>query len=190
MVDLDGAKTGTSANLAVLEAVKRETSLIVDFGGGLRDEQSLNAAFDAGADMVTVGSAAIQQPNLFESWVLRFGADRIILAADVRNGLVAVSGWADTSSRSLESVLERFLGVGLKRVLITDIAKDGMLTGLSVPLYHWVKREYPNLYIIASGGVSTIENIEQVRFVGTDAVVVGKAIYEGKISLEDLVALN
>ena len=187
IVDLDGARTGTPKHLDVLESIKNNTGLTVDFGGGLRDAQAILDAFNCGADKVTVGSAAIQQPLVFDKWLDDFGADRIILAADLKDGYVAISGWTETSDQALEDVIRRFTAMGLSHIMVTDVSRDGTLAGPALPLYEWVKREFPNLFLIASGGVGSVKDIESLRHIGCDAVIVGKALYEGRIRVDELV---
>jgi phosphoribosylformimino-5-aminoimidazole carboxamide ribotide isomerase len=184
LVDLDGARTGSSKHLEILQSIKAQTNLKVDFGGGLRDKEAVGHAFEHGADMVTVGSAAIRQPAHFVSWLDEFGTDRIILAADVKDGFVAVSGWKETSTRPLEDTIEGFVDAGLTHVMITDISKDGTLAGPAVDLYRDIKASFPDLFLIASGGVSSSEDLEHLRAIGCNAAIVGKAFYEGRIPIE------
>jgi phosphoribosylformimino-5-aminoimidazole carboxamide ribotide isomerase len=186
LVDLDGARTGSPKHLELLSSIKSKTSLKIDFGGGLRDTGAVAAAFGSGADLVTVGSAAIRQPDVFRDWLDDFGADRFILAADVKDGFVAVSGWSETSDRRLADVISEFEAAGLDHILITDVGRDGMLTGPAVDLYREVKVDFPDLFLIASGGVASADDFHPLEDAGCDAVVVGKAIYEGLIPLEAL----
>jgi phosphoribosylformimino-5-aminoimidazole carboxamide ribotide isomerase len=188
LVDLDGARTGSPKHLEVLSAIKQETDLKVDFGGGLRDRNALADAFLHGADWVTVGSAAIRRPAAFGDWIEDFGPGRFILAADVKDGFVAVSGWSETSSRRLVDLITEFEALGLEHVLVTDISRDGMLTGPAVDLYREIKVDFPDTFLIASGGVSSKEDLQALRAAGCDAVVVGKAIYEGRIPIQELSA--
>lgn len=186
LVDLDGARTGTSQHLDVLRSIKKSTGLHVDFGGGLRDESAIAAAFKAGADQITAGSAAIRHPESFTAWLERFGAERIILAADVKDGLVAVSGWTETSSTHLSDLIDDFRKSGLRYVMVTDITKDGTLEGPAVDLYTELRSRFPDLFVIASGGVGDLEDLNALGRAGCDAAIVGKAFYEGRITLAQL----
>lgn len=190
MVDLDGAKSKHIVNSKVLTQVTSETSLEVDFGGGIKTHTDIEAAFDAGAQMVTVGSIAVTQPNLFTWWLQKYGPDRMILGADVRNGKISINGWKEDSEEDLLPFLKKYVSAGVKNVLCTEISKDGTLGGPAFELYASVMKEYPDLHLIASGGVSCIEDIKALEAIGVPAVVFGKAIYEGKIDLRELIKLN
>ncbi|SHM50904.1 1-(5-phosphoribosyl)-5-[(5-phosphoribosylamino)methylideneamino] imidazole-4-carboxamide isomerase [Xylanibacter ruminicola] len=190
MVDLDGAKSKHIVNSKVLTQVTSETSLEVDFGGGIKTHTDIEAAFDAGAQMVTVGSIAVTQPNLFTWWLQKYGPDRMILGADVRNGKISINGWKEDSEEDLLPFLKKYVAAGVKNVLCTEISKDGTLGGPAFELYANVMKEYPDLHLIASGGVSCIEDIKALEAIGVPAVVFGKAIYEGKIDLRELIKLN
>ena len=190
MVDLDGAKSKHIVNSKVLTQVTSETSLEVDFGGGIKTHTDIEAAFDAGAQMVTVGSIAVTQPNLFTWWLQKYGPDRMILGADVRNGKISINGWKEDSEEDLLPFLKKYVDAGVKNVLCTEISKDGTLGGPAFELYANVMKEYPDLHLIASGGVSCIEDIKALETIGVPAVVFGKAIYEGKIDLRELIKLN
>lgn len=190
MVDLDGAKSKHIVNSKVLTQVTSETSLEVDFGGGIKTHTDIEAAFDAGAQMVTVGSIAVTQPNLFTWWLQKYGPDRMILGADVRNGKISINGWKEDSEEDLLPFLKKYVAAGVKNVLCTEISKDGTLGGPAFELYADVMRKYPDLHLIASGGVSCIEDIKALEAIGVPAVVFGKAIYEGKIDLRELIKLN
>ena len=190
MVDLDGAKSKHIVNSKVLTQVTSETSLEVDFGGGIKTHTDIEAAFDAGAQMVTVGSIAVTQPNLFTWWLQKYGPDRMILGADVRNGKISINGWKEDSEEDLLPFLKKYVDAGVKNVLCTEISKDGTLGGPAFELYANVMKEYPDLHLIASGGVSCIEDIKALEAIGVPAVVFGKAIYEGKIDLRELIKLN
>ena len=189
MVDLDGAKSKHIVNSKVLTQVTSETSLEVDFGGGIKTHTDIEAAFDAGAQMVTVGSIAVTQPNLFTWWLQKYGPDRMILGADVRNGKISINGWKE-DSEDLLPFLKKYVDAGVKNVLCTEISKDGTLGGPAFELYADVMKKYPDLHLIASGGVSCIEDIKALEAIGVPAVVFGKAIYEGKIDLRELIKLN
>lgn len=186
VVDLDGAKSKHVVNDAVLKAVTEATDLVVDFGGGIKTEEDIQKAFDAGAAMVTVGSVAVTHPELFLSWLDKFGADRIILGADVRNGKVSINGWKEDSSEDLLPFLKTYVAHGVKNVLCTEISKDGTLAGPAIDLYKRIMAEYPQLHLIASGGVSCTDDITVLEAAGIPAVVFGKAYYEGRIDLGQL----
>lgn len=186
VVDLDGAKSKHVVNDAVLKAVTEATDLVVDFGGGIKTEEDIQKAFDAGAAMVTVGSVAVTHPELFLSWLDKFGADRIILGADVRNGKVSINGWKEDSSEDLLPFLKTYVAHGVKNVLCTEISKDGTLAGPAIDLYKRIMAEYPQLHLIASGGVSCTDDITALEAAGIPAVVFGKAYYEGRIDLGQL----
>ena len=186
MVDLDGAKSKHVVNDAVLKAVTQETSLIVDFGGGIKTEEDIEKAFNAGASMVTVGSIAVTKPELFMDWMEKYGADRMILGADVRNGKVSINGWLEDSEEDLLPFLKKYVDRGVRNVLCTEISKDGTLQGPATALYVEIMKAYPELHLIASGGVSCNEDIEQLDANNIPAVVFGKAYYEGKIKVEKL----
>lgn len=186
MVDLDGAKSKHIVNDEVLKRITKATNLIVDFGGGIKTDEDIRKAFDNGASMVTVGSIAVTQPELFLSWVEQYGAERLILGADVRNGKISINGWKEDSTEDLLPFLRRYIDAGVRNVLCTEISKDGTLQGPAIELYQRVMKEYPELHLIASGGVSSIEDIKSLDAAGIPAVVFGKAIYEGKINLQEL----
>lgn len=182
IVDLDGAKSKHIVNDAVLKAITEATELTVDFGGGIKTEDDIRKAFEAGADMVTVGSVAVTQPELFLSWLDTFGAERIILGADVRNGKVSINGWKEDSTEDLLPFLKTYIEHGVKNVLCTEISKDGTLAGPAVELYEKLMAEYPQINLIASGGVSNVEDIVELDTKGIPAVVFGKAYYEARIT--------
>lgn len=186
LVDLDGAKAHHIVNQKVLETIVLNTSLIVDFGGGLKTDDDVRIAFDSGASMVTGGSIAVKDEETFLKWVKYHGADRVILGADVKDEKLAVSGWLEVTNIELLPFIGKFKRKGLNKVICTDISKDGMLQGPSIDLYRKVLNQYPDLYLIASGGVSSIQDIEELEKAKVPAVIFGKAIYEGKISLKDL----
>ena len=190
MVDLDGAKSKHIVNDRVLSEVTSQTELTVDFGGGIKTHQDIEKAFNAGAKMVTIGSIAVTEPRLFSWWLQKYGPDRIILGADVRNGKISINGWKEDSEEHLLPFLKKYVDAGVKNVLCTEISKDGTLGGPAFELYANVMKEYPDLHLIASGGVSCIQDIQALEAIGVPAVVFGKAIYEGKIDLRELIKLN
>ena len=186
VVDLDGAKSKHIVNDEVLHRITTETNLTVDFGGGIKTDEDIEKAFSAGAAMVTVGSIAVTQPELFMGWLEKYGADRMILGADVRNGKISINGWKEDSAEDLLPFLRKYIDAGVKTVLCTEISKDGTLQGPAIELYKEVMAAYPTLHLIASGGVSSIDDIKALDRAGIPAVVFGKAIYEGKINLNEL----
>lgn len=186
VVDLDGAKSRHIVNDKVLRQITKKTTLKVDFGGGIKTDDDIRIAFDNGAAMVTIGSIAITEPERFFSWIEQYGAERLILGADVRNGKISINGWKEDSSKDLLPFLRRFVDAGIRNVLCTEISKDGTLQGPAIQLYKEIMAEYPQLHLIASGGVSSIDDIKALDAAGIPAVVFGKAIYEGKINLKEL----
>ncbi|MBQ4386235.1 MAG: 1-(5-phosphoribosyl)-5-[Prevotella sp.] len=186
VVDLDGAKSKHIVNSTVLSSLAAETRLVIDFGGGIKTDQDLETAFESGAQMVTVGSIAVTQPQLFMGWLKRYGADRLILGADVRNGKISINGWKEDSTEDLLPFLRKYVDAGVRNVLCTEISKDGTLQGPALELYQRVMQTYPDLHLIASGGVSCIDDIKALDAAGIPAVVFGKAIYEGRINLKEL----
>jgi len=186
VVDLDGAKSKHIVNTPVLRSLASETRLTIDFGGGIKTDEDIRQAFDSGAQLVTVGSIAVTQPELFMKWVAQYGAERLILGADVRNGKISINGWKEDSEEDLLPFLRRYVDAGVTNVLCTEISKDGTLAGPAIELYQRVMDAYPSLHLIASGGVSSLDDIKALDAAGIPAVVFGKAIYEGKINLEEL----
>ena len=186
VVDLDGAKSKHVVNINTLHAITKATKLTVDFGGGVKTDEDLEKAFEAGASLVTAGSIAISQPELYLEWLERYGAGRLILGADVREGKVSINGWLEDSDVRLTNYLERYMAAGTRNVLCTEISRDGMLSGPALPLYRDIMKRYPQCHLIASGGVSCIDDIRQLEASGIPAVVFGKAIYEGRIDLKEL----
>jgi phosphoribosylformimino-5-aminoimidazole carboxamide ribotide isomerase len=186
IVDLDGARNGRITNYKVLELIARRTSLIIDFGGGIKSNQDIETAFDCGAQMVTGGSIAVKMPDLFREWLKRFGSECMILGADAKDEKIAVSGWQETTSKELIPFIGEFCSYGVKKVICTDISRDGMLSGPSTGLYIKIRRALPDVYLIASGGISSINDIEELEAADIPAVIFGKAIYEGKIILKEL----
>lgn len=188
VVDLDGAKAKHVVNVDVLRGITAATGLKVDFGGGIKSDDDIEKAFAAGASLVTIGSIAVSQPDTFMRWLDRYGADKVILGADVRNGLVSINGWKEDTSEKLLPFLARCVKAGVKNVLCTEISRDGTLSGPSTDLYREVMEAFPGIHLIASGGVGRNEDIIELDEAGIPAVVFGKAWYEGKINLEELKA--
>ena len=185
-VDLDGARSSHVVNTRVIERIATHTNLTIDFGGGIKSDEDLRKAFDAGAQMVTIGSVAVKEPELFSSWVETYGGEKIILGADVKNGYISISGWLEEGEQKLMDFICHHTKNGIHNVLCTDISRDGMLQGPAIELYKDIMAHYPNLHLIASGGVSCINDIERLNDAGIPAVVFGKAIYEGRIKLKEL----
>ena len=186
LVDLDGAKQRNPVNLQVLEKIKKSTQLIVDFGGGVQSSDALRQVFAAGADMVTAGSIAVKQPDLVKQWLQQFGPERIILGADVKNRFIAIHGWQEKTQTDVFNFVEFYLSSGIKTVICTDVSRDGMLQGPNLQLYDELRQRFPNLEIIASGGVKSVEDFVKLQKSGIDGVIFGKAFYEGKITLEEI----
>ena len=189
VVDLDGAASQHVVNYRVLDQIAGRTSLRIDFGGGIKSDEDLVMAFDNGAQMVTLGSVAVKQPELFEKWLGQYGNEKIILGADVKNGKIAVNGWKEESAQQLMPSLEHYINKGVMKVLCTDISRDGMMEGPSTELYRQIMEAYPDLHLIASGGVSCLDDILRLDEAGIPAVVFGKALYEGRITLKELSSL-
>lgn len=185
-VDLDGARSTHVVNTRVIERIATHTNLTIDFGGGIKSDEDLRKAFDAGAQMVTIGSVAVKEPELFASWVETYGGEKIILGADVKNGYISISGWLEEGEQKLMDFICHHTKNGIHNVLCTDISRDGMLQGPAIELYKDIMAHYPTLHLIASGGVSCINDIERLNDAGIPAVVFGKAIYEGRINLKEL----
>ncbi len=186
LVDLDGARQKKIINHKVLENIAKNTQLKIDFGGGVQSDDDIKLAFDSGAAQVTGGSVAIRQPNLFEKWLQQYGEERIILGADVKDGKIVISGWQETSDVSISSFVQRYWQKGVKYVICTDVSKDGMLAGASVELYRQLRQDLPYIHLIASGGVSSLQDLIDLKNIGVKGAIVGKAIYEHKINLEEL----
>ena len=185
VVDLDGAKSKHVVNLAALRAITSHTGLIVDFGGGVKTDEDLEKAFAAGAGMVTAGSIAVTDPDKVMSWIEKFGAEHLVLGADVRNGKISINGWKEDSQEDLIPFLKRYVDAGIRNVLCTEISKDGTLAGPAIELYSEIMRHYPTLHLIASGGVGCDDDIRALDHAGIPAVVFGKAFYEGKITIHN-----
>ena len=190
VVDLDGAKSKHIVNDGVLKEITSQTRLTVDFGGGSKTDEDLEKAFASGAAMVTVGSIAVTEPERFMGWLEKYGAEKMILGADVRHGKISINGWKEDSAEDLLPFLKKYIDAGVKNVLCTEISKDGTLAGPAIDLYQRMMEAYPELHLIASGGVSSIADIEALDAAGIPAVVFGKAIYEGKIDLKELISFK
>ncbi|WP_200976342.1 1-(5-phosphoribosyl)-5-[(5-phosphoribosylamino)methylideneamino]imidazole-4-carboxamide isomerase [Echinicola sp. 20G] len=186
LVDLDGAKAKTIVNRSVLEKITTNTSLKVDFGGGVQSEETIKMAFDAGASQVTGGSIAVKNPTLYEGWLESFGSEKIILGADAKDRKIAISGWEETTEADVIDFIKNYHAKGVKYVICTDVAKDGLLQGPSVDLYKEILQEIPEIQLIASGGVSEVKDLEELQKIGVYGTIVGKAYYEGRIALEQL----
>ncbi|MDR2118779.1 MAG: 1-(5-phosphoribosyl)-5-[(5-phosphoribosylamino)methylideneamino] imidazole-4-carboxamide isomerase [Tannerellaceae bacterium] len=186
VVDLDGARAGHIVHYRTLERLATRTALVIDYGGGLKQEKDLAIAFECGARMATGGSIAVKDPEAFASWIATFGSDRIILGADAKDGKIAVSGWEETTGEDLIPFIRAYHEKGITQVISTDIRRDGTLQGPSIAMYGEIRREIPSVYLIASGGVSSAGDIEQLEEAGIPAVIFGKAFYEGRLRPEDL----
>lgn len=187
IVDLDGAKTGRVTNLSVLKQIARSTGLEIDFGGGIKTDDDVEMVFDAGARMVNIGSAAVKTPERFFGWLEKYGGERVLLGADVREGKIAISGWQTETDLEIVAYLRDAFGKGLLQAFVTDIAKDGLLLGPAIELYTRIREALPELELIASGGVNTLDDVSDLGKIGCNGVIIGKAIYEGKIDLAELV---
>ena len=186
LVDLDGAKAQHIVNYKILEKIASKTSLIIDFGGGLKSDSDLEIAFECGANMITGGSIAIKNPEIFENWIQKFGTSQIILGADCKNKKIAISGWRESTEEEIIPFIHAWRGKGIRKVICTDIAKDGMLEGTSIELYKEILQNEPDIHLIASGGVSSIKDVEDLAEAKIPGVIIGKAIYEGRIQLKEL----
>lgn len=186
VVDLDGAREGRIINYRILERIAVNTSLKIDFGGGLKCDKDLEIAFDCGAQMITGGSIAVKSPEVFDEWLKRYGNERIILGADAKNEKIAVGGWQETTTNDLIPFIEEYHNKGISKVICTDISRDGMLQGPSTALYKKIREALPDIYLIASGGISSVQDIEELDNAGIPAVIFGKAVYEGKITWQEL----
>jgi len=186
LVDLDGAKAKHIVNHKVLETIASKTSLIIDFGGGLKSDEDLRIAFESGASMVTGGSIAVKDRETLLHWIETYGAEKIILGADAKDKMIAVSGWQEVSELPIFDFIESYTSKGIQKVISTDIARDGMLTGPSIELYKEIMAKFPSLELIASGGIATMKDIYELDEMGVPGVITGKAIYENRISLTEI----
>ena len=190
LVDLDGARSGSIKNWKVLERIAAKTSLVIDFGGGVKTEKDVEIIFNSGAVYTTVGSIAVKNEEEFMRWLLKFGADKFLLGADVRNEKITVSGWQEETKIRVYDFIQKYFDHGVRRIFCTDVSKDGKLEGPSIDLYKNVISKFPGLFFIASGGVTSVKDLEKLKDIGCKGVIVGKAIYEKKISLSDLQKIN
>ena len=187
LVDLDGAKQGEVVNWKVLENIAKNTSLVIDFGGGIKKEADLQIVFDAGAALATIGSLAVKNEQLFTEWLGKYGADRFLLGADVKGENIAVGGWLETTALNIFDFIEQYVRKGVENIFCTDISKDGNLAGPSIDLYQQIIARFPQLHFIASGGVSSFADLVSLKEMGCSGAIVGKAIYENKISIQELI---
>lgn len=190
LVDLDGAKAGAVTNWKVLEIITSKTSLIVDFGGGIKTERDLKIVFESGTAFATIGSLAVKDETKFVSWLLRYGTDKFLLGADVKNEMIAVGGWLQQTDINIHGFIEKYMGYGIQQIFCTDINKDGKLEGPSLKLYQRIIARFPLLHFIASGGVASSDDLWNLKDIGCKGVIIGKAIYENRVSLMDIIKLN
>lgn len=190
LVDLDGAKAGAVKNWKVLEMIAAKTSLVIDFGGGIKTDKDLQIVFDSGAKLAAVGSIAVKNEQEFVKWLLQFGTENFLLGADVREEKIAIHGWQETSEIWIYDFIEKYIQYGVDQLFCTDVSKDGKLEGPSVVLYKNIIGKFPQLHFIASGGISSIKDLIELEKIGCKGAIIGKAIYENRISLEDLTRIN
>jgi phosphoribosylformimino-5-aminoimidazole carboxamide ribotide isomerase len=186
LVDLDGAKSGKIVNYKILESISSNTQLKIDFGGGLKTDEDLKIAFDSGASQITAGSIAVASPEKTSEWLNKFGSEKIIIGADANRGMIAVDGWQKTSELSIKDFIGDYHNRGASHFISTDIARDGMMLGPSIQLYTDLQKAFPHIKLIASGGISSLNDLRKLAELGLDGAIVGKAIYEGAITLEEL----
>ena len=186
VVDLDGAKASSIVNYKILEQLATKTNLKIDFGGGLKSDEDLKIAFESGANQITGGSIAVKKPDIFENWIQSYGSDKIILGADCKNEKIAVSGWLEESDLDVIPFISKYKSKGIDYVICTDISKDGMLEGPSFDLYKRILSEVSSIKLIASGGISEFDELPKLAEMGCEGVIIGKAIYENRISLKEL----
>lgn len=186
LVDLDGAKAGRVINWKVLENIATKTKLVIDFGGGIKTGKDIEIIFNSGGAIATIGSIAVKQPELFHQWLKKYGGDNILLGADVKNEKIAIHGWTEQTEINVFDFLEQHIDKGLKQAFCTDISKDGLLQGPATDLYKKIIERFPELKFIASGGVTSIDDLTKLKEAGCEGVIIGKAIYEGKIRMEEL----
>ena len=186
LVDLDGAKNGKIVNLLILEKITSQTKLIIDFGGGIKTDEDVQSVYNAGADIITLGSIAYYEPKKVFEWQAKYGAEKILIGADVKDNMISVNGWQDETNVTIFDFLEPYISKGIHNFFCTDIAKDGLLDGASVKLYTELIKSFKDINLIASGGVSKLDDIEDLQRIGCSGVIIGKALYEGNIALKDL----
>lgn len=186
IVDLDGAKIGKVTNLKVLEQIATNTNLTIDFGGGIKTDEDIRSVFDAGAKMASIGSVAVKEPEKFDAWLEKYRSEKLLLGADVKDGKVAINGWQTTTELELIPFLKKYYAKGVRKVFVTDISKDGLLEGSAKDLYAEILENLPRLHLIASGGIDSIEDIAKLEKIGCAGAIIGKAIYEDRISLTKL----
>ena len=190
LVDLDGAKAGKVTNWKVLETIANHTQLIIDFGGGIKTATDVSTVLNAGARYATVGSVAAKQTDLFTEWLHQFVVDKFLLGADVKNGYITINGWLNTTELPVQQFMGNYMQLGVQQIFCTDVSKDGRLEGPSIELYQSLLNALPHLHLIASGGISSVDDLLQLQQIGCSGAIVGKAIYENKISLNQLVQFN
>ncbi|HEY1022314.1 MAG TPA: 1-(5-phosphoribosyl)-5-[(5-phosphoribosylamino)methylideneamino]imidazole-4-carboxamide isomerase [Flavisolibacter sp.] len=190
LVDLDGARAGAVKNWKVLETVAGKTSLVIDFGGGIKSEKDVQIVFDSGASLATVGSMAVKEKETFVQWLQKWGAEKFLLGADVKDEKLTISGWLEQTEIWIYDFIEDYIRRGVQQIFCTDVSKDGALEGPSTELYKNIIEKFPDLHFIASGGVSSLDDVYQLQDVGCKGVIIGKAIYEGRVQLADLKKLN
>lgn len=190
LVDLDGAKAGSVKNWKVLEQLTSKTKMVIDFGGGIKKEEDLQIVFDSGAAYATIGSLAVKEASKFISWLQVYGASKFLLGADVKDEKIAVGGWLETTDINILDFIEQYTAAGISQLFCTDVSKDGKLEGPSIALYQKIITQFPDLHFIASGGVSNLTDLVQLKEIGCKGAIVGKAIYENRISLEELSLVN
>ena len=186
LVDLDGAKCGQVVNLKVLEKIAAKTELVIDFGGGIKSDETIRIVFESGAAMAAIGSVAVKDPDMFFSWIDKYGRERILLGADVNNEKIAISGWQEKTDLSVFEFIRTNLESGAGAIFCTDISKDGLLMGPSLDLYKKIMEQFPEMSLIASGGVTSVKDLDDLKMIGCSGAIIGKALYEGRISFTDL----
>lgn len=190
LVDLDGAKAGKIQNLHVLESIASKTKLVIDFGGGIKTIQDVNDIFNAGASLISLGSLAVKSAPIIEEWIIEFGAEKILIGADVLNQNIKISGWKEDGGINIFQFITNILAIGVNNIFCTDISKDGMMMGPSMDLYKKIIEQFPSINLIASGGVSKLEDVTLLKNIGCKGAIIGKAIYEQTISLQELSSIN
>ena len=190
LVDLDGAKAGAVKNWRVLETIAGKTSLVIDFGGGIKTEKDVQIVFESGAALATVGSIAVKNEEEFVKWILKFGADNFLLGADVKSEKITISGWQEETKLWVYDFIQKYIDQGINQIFCTDVSKDGKLEGPAIDLYKNIISKFPGLFFIASGGVSSMDDLKRLEETGCKGAIVGKAIYENRISLDELRKIN